>query len=132
MQPAAKQLAVDVEVKKACGDLAKLSADTQVEALVEKAIVDSLKGWSEQFDVNRDSNGMTARERLRQRKAQWLTNPKKFPCGKRFYDELRKDFRATDSPQKKLANLAPKGGDIQEALLKGAMAYQKNGHRGGR
>ena len=52
-----------------------------------------------------------------------MSEPRKFPLGKRFYDELRIKFRSEDSPQKKLQKMAPETCEINNTLLLAMAEY---------
>jgi hypothetical protein len=101
-----------------------------LEELVSKAIIDNLKGWTlMELDVNRDADGKTCREVIRERKELHLQDKRKYPCGKHFWAEIKATFRSGDSPQKVLTAMGPKEGPIQEPLLRAMMLYKKTGTR---
>ena len=86
--------------------------DTDLQALVAKAKVDNMKGWTEnELYGNRDEEGFTAMQRLEERKKLHLENPKKWPCGKNFYTKLRATFRDKVGAVEQPAAASSGGGD---------------------
>jgi len=99
------------------------------EAEVQKAIYDSLKGMRpEEIDGNRDENGMTARDVVTQRKKLHREDPETYPCGARFYNEVRAKFQTKDRPIDRLVS-NESDGPISAQVLQAMVAYKKNGNR---
>ena len=52
-----------------------------------------------------------------------MKGPKKYPCGKMFWKDIKTTFRAMESPQKSLAGRKE---DVMQPFLLDAMAVYKN------
>jgi hypothetical protein len=97
--------------------------------MVQKAIHDNLKSWTRiELDCNRDEDGKTCREWLRERKALNLENKAKYPLGKKFYAELKAKFPSDWAPEQLLKPTSDM--PIQESLLKAMIVYKATGARG--
>ena len=101
-----------------------------LEEAVRKAIHDNMKGWTDmEINGNRDSEGKTAKDRLRERKELANKFPGEFTCGRKFYTELRAKFKTVSCPEKQLKATGPEI-LIQEPLYKAMVAYKAHGNRG--
>ena len=83
------------------------------------------------MDGSRDADGLTCRQKIKERKELNAQNPGKYPLGKKFYDELRASFSASDTPRMILRSMAPSRdqGEISDSLLKAMVFYKKTGSR---
>ena len=116
----------------ACGNsspaTSQLGAGMSLESLVQKAMRDNLKGWSEtELNGNRNSSGQTCLQKLTDAKSFWLKDPKGNPMGKKFYAELRAAFRDDSSPQKQLKS--QEGTIPCSEALQAMHVYKKSGSR---
>ena len=128
MACALDQAALRCKAKPSCNAAGGKTIDVQV----AKAINDNLKGWGAmELDGSRDADGLTCRQRIKARKELNSQNPGKYPLGKKFYDELRATFSASDSPRMILRSMAPSRdqGEISDSLLKAMVIYKKTGSR---
>lgn len=105
--------------------LSRKSTETEV----QKSIYDSLKGMlPQEIDGNRDEEGRTLREVVAARKRLNRTDPVKWPCGQKFYQEVRVKFQNKGRPQDLLVT-DDTDGDIAPCLLQGMLTYKKSGNR---
>lgn len=99
------------------------------EAQVQKAITDSLKGMRpEEIDGNRDEHGKTLRDVVTERKRLNREDPHKFPCGLKFYQEVRNKFQTKDRPIDHLVS-DDTDGAISSSMLQAMVIYKKSGNR---
>ena len=122
------QAALRCKAKPSCNAAGGKTIDAQV----AKAIHDNLKGWGAmELDGSRDDDGLTCMQRIKARKELNTQNPGKYTLGKKFYDELRATFSASDSPRMILRSMAPSRdqGEISDSLLKAMVFYKKTGSR---
>ena len=93
------------------------------EAQVQKAITDSLKGMRpEEIDGNRDEHGKTLRDVVTERKRLNREDPHKFPCGLKFYQEVRNKFQTKDRPIDHLVS-DDTDGAISSSMLQAMVIY---------
>lgn len=111
--------------KKVMRRLARQSTDE----VVQKAISDSLKDLSpEEIDGHRNLQGHTARELIAQRKRDHRRDPRTFPCGAKFYAEVRRAFK---HPSAAALHLAARDddGEVSRMLLDAMVTWKKTGNR---
>jgi len=97
---------------------------------VQKAIRDNLRDWTpEEIDGNRCPQGFTARETLTKRKRDNRENPRRFPLGKKFYEQLKQTFASKADPAMKALSPQPNDGEVSTLLLEGMIAFTKTGNR---
>ena len=122
------QAALRCKAKPSCNAAGGKTIDVQA----AKAINDNLKGWGAmELDGSRDADGLTCRQRIKARKELNAQNLRKYLLGKKFYDELRATFSASDSPRMILRSMAPSRdqGEISDSLLKAMVFYKKTSSR---
>ena len=101
--------------------------DTSVAGMANKKLYDNFKGWTdEEIDGIIDDDGKSLRTRMQERITLNAQDKKRFPLGKKIYDQWKTFYRSKESCQKKLEQIAVDDtADINPQLLKGAIKYQK-------
>ena len=105
----------------------KRKADSSIAGLVKKKLYDNFREFgTEEIDGIVDENGKTFRDHLTEAIAKSLEDPVKNKIGPTLYNDLKKKFRSSNSPQAKLeATETEEGEMINPHLMKAAVAYQK-------
>ena len=105
--------------------------DAEMKEAIRKAINDNLKGMTvTELDGSLDADGRTCRQALKYRKQLHFQDADKYPCGKLFYNELRKTFRSHDHPLSLINDQAAKvDTTVNPSLLKAMFEFQKYGRR---
>ncbi len=68
-------------------------SDSALQCVVAKAIRDNMREMlPDEMDGVKDDNGFTCRERLMERTQLNNDDPALYPCGKRFYNQLKERF----------------------------------------
>ena len=105
--------------------LSKQNTDEQV----SRSLRDNFKGLSQvEKHHNRNQHGQTLAEAIAERKRLNRLDRLKYPCGERFYRDLRQQFFSDENPLKRLS--AKNDGDVVAPRLMSAMVkYKQTGSK---